>query len=83
MVAERIPESWVGQKIEAGLVDANYDVRERPLTALELVGTLEGVNGMGILASFRYEPTDPGEPVPVSTFYPWNAVLWLRPLEDD
>ncbi len=82
MAAERIPESWVGQEIEAGLVDANHDVRERPLTALELVGTLEGVNSMGILASFRYDPDDPEEPLPVITFYPWNAVLWLRPLED-
>ena len=51
--SERIPESWVGQEIEAGLVDANYDVRGRHLTALEL---------------------DVEEP-PISTFYPWNAIL--------
>ena len=80
MSAERIPEGWVGQEIEAGLVDANLDVRGRPLTALELVGTLEGVNSTGIVASFRY-PDDAEEP-PVSTFYPWNAILWLRPPEN-
>jgi hypothetical protein len=50
----------VGQEIEAGLVDANYDVRGRHLTALEL---------------------DVEEP-PISTFYPWNAILWLRPPEN-
>ena len=81
MSAERIPESWVGQEIEAGLVDANLDVRGRPLMALELVGTLEGVNSMGIVASFHY-PDDEEEP-PVSTFYPWNVILWLRPPEND
>ena len=78
MSAARMPENWVGEEIEANLVDANYGVRGRPLTALELVGTLEGVNSMGIVASFRY-PDDAEEP-PVSTFYPWNAILWLRPL---
>jgi hypothetical protein len=50
----------VGQEIETGLVDANYDVRERPLTALEL----------------------DVEELPISTFYLWNAILWLRPPEN-
>jgi hypothetical protein len=83
MSAERIPESWVGQQIEAMIVQANPTVRGRPLTALELAGTLESVNSMGMVALLTYDPDDPEEPPPESTFYPWSTVLWLRLVPDD
>jgi hypothetical protein len=52
------------------------------LTAEYRVGILEGVNQFGILASLWYDPDDEEEEPPVSTFYPWSAVVWLRPDEE-
>jgi hypothetical protein len=84
---EQIPESWVGQQIEAMIVRPNPRVRGWPLTALEQVGTLEGVNSMGMVASLWDDPEDPEEEPeeepPDSKFYPWSTVLWLQSIEDD
>jgi hypothetical protein len=85
MSEERLPESWVGHQIEAMIVRPNPKVRGWPLTALEQVGTLEGVNSMGMVASLWDDDPeeDPEEEPPVSKFYPWSTVLWVQSIEDE
>jgi hypothetical protein len=46
------------------------------------VGTLEDVSKFGIIASLWYDPEDEEEEPPVSTFYPWSSLVWLRPVEE-
>jgi hypothetical protein len=72
MADERIADAWVGQRVEAEVVRAwsNNTATSMSLTASEQVGVLEQVDGLGILASFEDGPR---------TFYPWAAVLSLRP----
>ncbi len=82
MSEERTPQSWVGRRVEALIVHAwgmsgQYGVpTNRSLTAGVKEGVLEEVNDLGIVATFKQEvgPT-------FSEFYPWSAVLRLRPLE--
>jgi hypothetical protein len=52
---------------------------------LEQVGTLEGVNSMGMVASLWDDDPeeDPEEEPPVSKFYPWSTVLWVQSIEDE
>ncbi len=43
---------------------------------------VEDVNELGMLASLSYDPDDEEEEQPISTFYPWGSVLWLRLVEE-
>jgi len=74
----------VGQQIEALIIHPThtspYGV-PTGLSAHQNVGTLEAVNELGMLASLVFDPEDEEEE-PVSTFYPWSSVLWLRPVEE-
>ena len=78
------PESWVGLNVQTSIVQAAYS-RQGPtfaptsLTAHQRKGKLDAVNSMGMVASLYYDPEDPEEEAPVSTFYPWSSVLWLHP----
>ena len=78
-VDEQVPYSWIGQRVEVGILEAerhdSYNV-PHALTEHYRVGTLETVNDLGIVASLEYGSEDEEEPA--STFYPWGAVLWLR-----
>ena len=83
-VDEQVPYSWIGQRVEVGILEAerhdSYNV-PHALTEHYRIGTLETVNDLGIVASLEYGSEDEEEPT--STFYPWGAVLWLRlPLEE-
>jgi hypothetical protein len=74
---ERVPDSWVGRRVEAVVVrPVNPDQPKfsASLTALTFEGVLEGVNDRGILASFSSEV----EVLSANTFFPWSAVLSLR-----
>lgn len=82
---EQAPRSWVGQRVEMGLLEAErLDEYNLPhgLTEQYRDGMLEAVNDLGIVASLSIvasldlAPED--EEKPTSTFYPWSAVLWLR-----
>ena len=82
---EQAPRSWVGQRVEMGLLEAErLDEYNLPhgLTEQYRDGMLEAVNDLGIVASLSIVasldlgPED--EEKPTSTFYPWSAVLWLR-----
>jgi hypothetical protein len=85
-VAEnRVPHSWVGQQVEALIIHATYSGQfglPTGLTASYTIGTLEAVNELGMLASLVFDPEDEEEE-PVSMFYPWSAVLWLRLAEEE
>jgi hypothetical protein len=69
----------------------------KPVIALHRIGTLEDVNELGMLASLSYDPDDEEvgmlaslsydpddeeEEQPISAFYPWGSVLWLRLVEE-
>jgi hypothetical protein len=74
---ERIPDSWVGRQVEAGVVrpvNPDQPAYSTSLTALTYEGLLEEVNDRGIVASLPSE----AEMLAASTFYPWSAVLSLR-----
>jgi hypothetical protein len=78
--AERISESWVGQQIETMIVRADSKVRATPLTVLEQLGTLGGVNKMGIVIPdeaeepfLRAEQGLPTSPTPLKT----QRSLWI------
>jgi hypothetical protein len=78
-------EAWIGRQVEANILNAaGHDQYGLPssLTAEYRVGILEAVNQFGIMASFWYDPEDEEEEPPVSTFYPWSSVVWLRPEEE-
>ncbi len=60
--------------IVPGRWGSNY--QPLPLRAEEKTGTLESVNDLGIVATLAAEDD---EEAPVSTFYPWSAILSLRP----
>jgi hypothetical protein len=78
---QRIPDSWVGQRIEAVIVrpvNPDQPAYSTSLTALTYEGLLEEVNDRGIVASLSSE----AEMLAASTFYPWGAVLSLRLTEE-
>jgi len=69
------PYSWQGRQIVASLVSpGGYTY---PLETPERTLTLEKVTELGILATLVPDPDD--EKDAVSMFYPWSAVLYLRP----
>ena len=81
MAEAQVPYSWVGRQVEASILQGTSNILgPTGLAAYERVGTLEVVNNLGIVASLRYgrslEIIDEGEPV--SMFYPWSSVVWLR-----
>jgi hypothetical protein len=78
---ERIPDSWVGQRVEAVVVrpvNPDQPAYSTSLTALTYEGVLEEVNDRGIVASLSSE----AEMLAAGTFYPWSAVLSLRVTEE-
>jgi hypothetical protein len=87
MAKAEVPYRWAGRQVEAAIVVAagyNEYGTPLPLTAAYRVGILEAVNDLGIVASLWYfEPEDEVEEAPpVSTFYPWSSVVWLRLAEE-
>ena len=79
--AERIPDSWIGRRVEAVVirpVNPDQPAYSTSLTALTYEGVLEEVNDRGIVASLSSE----AEILAASTFYPWGAVLSLRLTEE-
>ncbi len=79
--AERIPDSWVGRRVEAVVVrpvNPDQPAYSTSLTALTYEGILEEVNDRGIVASLSSE----AEMLAASTFYPWGAILSLRLTEE-
>ncbi len=85
MTGARPPEAWIGREVEANILNAaGHDQHGFPssLTAEYRVGILEDVNEFGMLASLWYDPDDEEEEPPVSTFYPWSSVVWLRLVEE-
>jgi hypothetical protein len=78
---ERIPDLWVGRRVEAVVVrpiNPGQPAYSTSLTALTYEGLLEEVNDRGIVASLSSE----AEMLAASTFYPWGAVLSLRLTEE-
>jgi hypothetical protein len=73
--------------VEADILNAaGHDEHGFPssLTAEYRVGILEDVTDLGIVASLRYDPKDEDdEEPPLSTFYPWSSVVWLRPVDEE
>ena len=79
--AERIPDSWIGRRVEAVVVrpvNPDQPAYSTSLTALTYEGVLEEVNDRGIVTSLSSE----AEILAASTFYPWGAVLSLRLTEE-
>ncbi len=78
---ERIPDSWVGRRVEAVVVrpiNPDQPAYSASLTALTYEGLLEEVNDRGIVASLSSEV----EVLAAATFYSWAAVLSLRLAEE-
>ena len=78
---KRIPDTWVGRRVEAVVVrpiNPDQPGYSTSLTALAYEGVLEEVSDRGIVASLSSE----AEVLAASTFYPWAAVLSLRLAED-
>jgi hypothetical protein len=74
---ERIPDSWVGRRVEAVVVrpvNPDQPAYSTSLTALTYEGLLEEVNDRGVVASLSSE----AEVLAANTFYPWSAILSLR-----
>ncbi len=85
MARPRPPEAWIGREVEANILNAaGYDQHGFPssLTAEYRVGILEDVSNLGIVASLWFDPDDEEEEPPVSTFYPWSSVVWIRLTEE-
>jgi hypothetical protein len=85
MGGDQPPETWIGSEVEANILNAaGYDEYGLPssLTAHYRVGILEDVSPLGIVASLWFDPDDEAEEPPVSTFYPWSSVVWLKPVEE-
>lgn len=78
MAEAKTPDAWVGSRVDALIVTGYGDPMQarRTLTAWWETGTLDEVNDRGIVATFEDEDDD--EP-PETMFYPWTAVLRLRP----
>jgi hypothetical protein len=77
----RIPDSWVGRRVEAVAVrpvNPDQPAYSTSLMALIYEGLLEEVDDRGIVASLSSE----AEMLAASTFYPWSAVLSLRLTEE-
>jgi hypothetical protein len=86
MAGDRLPGAWIGREVEANILNAaGHDELGFPtsLTAEYRVGILEDVSSLGIMASLWYDPEDEEEEPPLSTFYPWSSVVWLRPVEEE
>jgi hypothetical protein len=84
-VQNRVPDSWVGRQVEAQILGSGgftVDEVPKPVIALHRIGTLEDVNELGMLASLSYDPDYEEEEQPISAFYPWGSVLWLRLVEE-
>lgn len=74
------PQAWEGQRVEVGLVvpggfDQNTYAR-RPLGGMVAEGVLTSVTDNGIFGAFVEDTSERGE----QTFYPWSAVLYIKPL---
>jgi len=85
MAGARPPEAWIGREVEANILNAaGHDQHGFPssLTAEYRVGILEDVSDLGMVASLWFDPDDEEEEPPVSTFYPWSSVVWLKPVEE-
>ena len=80
MEETQIPDSWVGKQVEAEIVRPLYRAGAMGLGAWPLIGKLEVMHDLGIVASFS-DPDDE-EDVPVRAFYPWSSVLRMRLLEE-
>jgi hypothetical protein len=81
MDVARVPDSWIGRRVEAVVVrpvNPDQPAYSTSLTALTYEGVLEEVNDRGIVASLSSE----AEVLAAHTFYPWAAVLSLRLAED-
>jgi hypothetical protein len=79
--AQRIPDSWVGRRVEAVVVrpvNPEQPAYSTSLTALSYAGLLEEVNDRGIVASLSSET----EMLAPGTFFPWGAVLSMRLTEE-
>ena len=69
------PYSWQGRQVVASLVvTGGYTY---PLQAPERTLFLEKVTELGIVASLV--DSEATEDEALSTFYPWSAILYLRP----
>jgi hypothetical protein len=78
---ERIPDSWVGRRVEAVIVkpvNPDQPGSSISLTALLYKGLLEEINDRVIVESFSSEI----EVLAANTFYPWAAVHSTRLIED-
>ena len=79
--AGRIPDSWIGRRVEAVVVrpiNPDQPGFSTSLTALTYKGLLEEVNDRGVVASLSSE----AEVLAARTFYPWGAILSMRLTED-
>ncbi len=85
MVGDRAPQAWIGREVEANILNAaGYDEDGLPSspTAHYRVGILEDVSDLGIVASLSFDSEDEAEEPPVSMFYPWSSVVWLKPVDE-
>jgi hypothetical protein len=86
MAEAEVPYSWAGRRVAAIVEESRYNSYgvPRPPAALPRVGTLEAVNALGMVAIlWSADPEDEGQKeAPVSTFYPWSSVVWLRLAEE-
>ena len=79
MAEAQVPYSWVGRQVEASIIQGTSNLLgPTGLAPYKRVGTLEVVNNLGIVASLRYDSDYEREEEPVSMFYPWSSVIWLR-----
>ncbi len=85
MAGDQPPEAWIRRVVEASIINAAvYDEYGLPscLTAHYRVGILEHASNLGVVDSLWYDPEDEKEEPPISTFYPWSSVVWIRPEEE-
>ncbi len=40
------------------------------------------MSDLGIVASLSFDSEDEAEEPPVSMFYPWSSVVWLKPVDE-
>ena len=85
MAGDQAPRAWIGREVEANILNAaGHDEYGFPssLTAHYRVGMLEDVSDLGIVASLSFDSEDEAEEPPVSMFYPWSSVVWLKPVDE-
>ncbi len=85
MAGDQAPRAWIGREVETNIINAaGYDEDGLPssLTAHYRVGILEDVSDLGIVASLSFDAEDEAEEPPVSMFYPWSSVVWLKPVDE-